>query len=224
MPPKIQFTQENIIETAFQIVRREGWKGLSARAIARDLNCSTRPIYDHLKSMKTLEEEVIKKTLEYFYEYLSSSPTGDIWLDQAVGHVRFAMEERHLFRCINDPEHASVQKKHTLWIWESLGKMLSDHELFEGLSEKEIARIRATRWFFIHGISSLISNEWFSVREADIHTELWLDSNISILDIVRIVNQVVYEGLKNDDILNALEIYPDENEKPGSGKYSGIQR
>ena len=161
--------------------------------------------------MKTLEEEVIKRTLEYFYEYLSAPATGDIWLDQAIGHVRFAMEERHLFRCINDPEHASVQKKHTVWIWESIGKMLSDHELFDGLSEEKISRIRTTRWLFLHGISSLISNECFSVPEADIHAKLWEDSNISILDIIRTVNRIIYEGLKNDNILNALEIYPDKN-------------
>ncbi len=198
MPPKAQFSMESIIDAAFEIVRREGWGGLSARAIAKKLNCSTRPIYDHVKSMKILEEEVVKKIIDCFYKYLSASKTGDAWMDQALGYVQFAMEEKQFFRCINDEKHALIQKKYTPDLWQALGKQLSDHTLFKDLTEKEISRIRTTRWIFVHGLSSLINNESIPVEKEDSNTKL-LGTDITLRDIIQGVNQSLYQGLKDGD-------------------------
>jgi len=197
MPPKTQFPMENIIDAAFKIVRQEGWKGLSARAIAKELNCSTRPIYDHVKCMQNLEEEVVKKILNHFYKYLSSNQTGDMWMDQAIGYIRFAMEEKQLFRCINDEKHLPIQKKYAPRLWQSLGKQLSGHELFKDLTVQEIERIRTMRWIFIHGLSSLINNEWFFVENTDINTKL-SEINITPLEIIRVVNLIFYVGLQDE--------------------------
>lgn len=37
--------QEVIIEAAFELVRKEGFEVLSARNIAKQIGCSTQPIY-----------------------------------------------------------------------------------------------------------------------------------------------------------------------------------
>ena len=55
MTSKVKYTHENIVEAAFQVVRSDGIEKLSARAIAKQLNSSTMPIYHHIKSMKNLE-------------------------------------------------------------------------------------------------------------------------------------------------------------------------
>ena len=98
MPPKQRFTPQDIVEAAFQVVRKQGWDGFSARTIAKELNSSTRPIYDYFNSMENIEAEVVKKILAHFVEFLSRERTGDKWLDHALGYVLFAAEEKHLFR------------------------------------------------------------------------------------------------------------------------------
>lgn len=203
MGRKQQFNADNIVEAAFSIVRREGWGGLSARTISKELNSSTRPIYSYLDSMKTLEEEVVKKALDVFNEYLSIETTGDKWLDQAIGYVKFAVNEKMLFRCINDEKHVDLQRENTPELWESLRKDLTNYEPFKNLSEKQIDRIRVMRWFFIHGIATLINNGWFDLEKFDSDTVLET-MDTKLIDVINIANYVIHEGMKDENILKKL--------------------
>ena len=45
MPKSTVIAQEVIIEAAFELVRKEGFEVLSARNIAKQIGCSTQPIY-----------------------------------------------------------------------------------------------------------------------------------------------------------------------------------
>ena len=44
MPPKVKITKENIVETAIELIKKEGEVSLNARSIASSLGCSTQPI------------------------------------------------------------------------------------------------------------------------------------------------------------------------------------
>ncbi len=213
MPPKPRFQTDDIIDAAFDIVRKEGWSGLSARAIAKKLNASTRPIYSYLESMKSLEEEIVKKALALFNEYLSLKNTGDKWLDQAIGYVRFAIEEKMLFRCINDEKHAVLQRKNTREMWEILRAELADYKPFENMSQTEVDRIRVMRWFFVHGIAALINSGWFTSQEIDSKIIL-KEMDITLPDVLNIANHVIYEGFKDKKIFEKLGI--ESHEKPES--------
>lgn len=195
MPPKQRFSREDVLDAAFSVVRREGWQGLSARAIAKELNSSTRPIYDHLESMKHIEEEVVKKALARFVEFIGRDRTGDKWLDQALGYVLFADQERHLFRCINDEKHIPAQRKFAREHWDRLGEQLANDPRFKDLSKDEKNQIRIARWFMIHGLSFLVSNGWFSLPEAE-KSMLVEHLDLSLVGFLRMANQVVYDGFK----------------------------
>lgn len=196
MPPKQKYSPEDVIDAAFQIVRRQGWKGLSARAIAKELNSSTRPVYDYFQSMKHIEKEVVKKALATFVEHIGRDRTGDKWLDQALGYVTFAGTEKHLFRCINDEEHLQYQKEFAQQHWLALGDQLSDDERFQDLPEEAVHRIRVVRWFLLHGISFLAANGWMDFPEAE-DTVLAKDFvEISLKDFLAKANKAIYEGFK----------------------------
>ena len=59
MPPKSKFTREQIIETAFQMVREEGLSSLKARDLARKLGTSTAPIFTAFNSVEEIRDEVV---------------------------------------------------------------------------------------------------------------------------------------------------------------------
>ena len=192
MPPKQRFCARDVAAAAFAVVRRQGWKGLSARSIAAELNASTRPIYDHLQSMQAIEEEVVRQALELFFQYLSTPETGDRWLDQALGYLRFASEEKHLFRCINDEQHMQIQKKLTRPMWVALGRQLDEDPRFRGLPADLKNRIRKARWFFLHGMAHLVNNEWFAISDDEERPEAeMLDS---LPEMLRDINALIYEG------------------------------
>lgn len=197
MAPKQQFTRDDIIEASFCVVRKYGWQGLTARAIAHELNSSTRPIYDHLKSMKRIEAEVVKKALAYFVDFISQERTGDRWLDQALGYVLFASKEKHLFRCINDEKHIHLQKQYAKEHWIALGEQLSKDKRFDGLPEKAKDRIRFVRWILVHGLAFLINSGWYEFSESE---DLVLSDilGIELTALLEKANQCVYEGFKDE--------------------------
>ena len=54
MPPKVRITKEDIIHTAVEIVRRDGTGAINARVIAKELNCSTQPVFSNFATMEDL--------------------------------------------------------------------------------------------------------------------------------------------------------------------------
>ena len=158
MPPKAKFERETIVTAAYNVVRKSGWPGLSARSIAGELNASTRPIYTHLTSMKDLGEEVLRKAWVLFEEYMTTKVTGDKWIDQGIGHLRFAKDEKARYKAIFDGKHHDVPSKIGRAVWDRLEADLSDYPLFKGLSKDMLLEIRSARWIFNHGLATLIVN------------------------------------------------------------------
>ena len=65
MPPKSKCTREQIIETAFEMVRSEGLSSLKARRLAKELGTSTAPIFTAFNSIEEIRDEVVKKSQRF---------------------------------------------------------------------------------------------------------------------------------------------------------------
>lgn len=195
MPPKQRFNSDDVIDAAYRVVRKQGWRGFSARTIANELNSSTRPIYDYFNSMENIQAEVVKKALAEFVEFLSQERTGDKWLDQALGYVLFASREKHLFRCINDEKHTLFQKQFARQHWTELGDALSTDKRFENLPAETKQKIRAARWMLIHGLSYLINNGWFETPRCP-ESVLSEELGFTLTEFLEKVNHGLYEEFK----------------------------
>ena len=205
MPPKPKLRKDDIVKIAFDHVRKNGWEGLTARYLAEKLNSSTKPIYFHFTSMKQIEEAVVKKAMALILEYTTTSRTGDPWIDQAVGVVMFAVEEKYLFRSIFDEKHVEVQKKHRVQVWSAVGECLADHPLFKDLNTHQVEIVRRARWIFTHGLASLLNiSSWpFAGEER-------------LIQAIQRVSRAVYNEFKNDpDIL--IDHLSFQNQTPAKG-------
>jgi AcrR family transcriptional regulator len=191
MPPKVKFEKDSIIEAAFIVVRYNGWQGISARAIAKELNSSTGPIYSQLKSMRNLEEVLVKKAMEFFQEYIIAPRTGDKWLDHGLGYLLFAKNEKHLFKAIHDENHIMLKKKHSFKLWEKLEEELADYHLFKDLPEDIVLEIRRSRWIYTHGVASLIANsyEFDEIR-----------SDEDLIKLIQGASMALYRGIKSSSL------------------------
>jgi len=195
MPPKPRFKTEDIVQAAFDVVRKEGWDGLSARSIAKELNASTRPIYSCLQSMKNLEDEVIQKALDLFFQYMTTPRTGDEWIDHGLGYVLFAKEEKHLFRCVNDERHSEMTKEYARKVWAALAEELEDHPMLKDLSPYQREKTRGVRWFMVHGLASLINNGWYSIVDRE-SIALVDGSHVRLADLIRKSSLALYKGIQ----------------------------
>lgn len=186
MPPKFKFTREQIIESAFNLVRRNGWQALTTRSVAEELGASARPIYSFFSSIAELEEEIVKKAVNLLHDYMIQQRTGDPWHDHGIGYVMFAMEEKHLFRIINDEKHIALFKKYGDIIWASLTDSLSEYPPFQSLTEEQIYQIQLQRWLFAHGLAFSASNP---------PPDTWTPDKI--VSIMQSGSTAIYAGLSN---------------------------
>jgi len=102
MPPRKQINKYQIIEKAFEMVRIEGYEALTTRKLAKELNCSTQPIYQAFTDMKELKIELIKKAQEKMLHYIMdrSDTSMPIELAYILAYIQFAGEEKYLFQLI----------------------------------------------------------------------------------------------------------------------------
>ncbi len=163
MPASLKVSQQEIIEAAFNVVRRHGWTKLSARSIAKELNLSTMPIYHQFKSMVDLEEEIVKKAMALLKEYQSKPYTGDSTQDRGIGYVMFAREESHLFQAINDERHSAWQAKYGDATFDQHIEELASDPRVKGLTTRQLRHLNFLLWIFVHGVASL--KNWMQTQQ-----------------------------------------------------------
>lgn len=98
--PKIKFTKNDILNAAYDVMKQNGIKHISARRIAEKFKGSTAPIYANFSTIDELKKEVIRMAEEKLNEYLYRDYTGRELFDAAMGFIKFARDEKELFRAI----------------------------------------------------------------------------------------------------------------------------
>jgi len=71
MPQKAKFTKEKITETAFNIVRADGFEALTSRELGIRLGSSARPIFTVFKNMEEVQQAVVESAKALYKEYVN---------------------------------------------------------------------------------------------------------------------------------------------------------
>lgn len=103
MPAVKKVCKNDIIEAALDVLRRSGFSGVNARSVAKQLGCSTQPIYFCFKNMDELKTELSNRAVELHTkrvrEFLGANEGKDSrYSGYGMGFVKFAAEEKQLFR------------------------------------------------------------------------------------------------------------------------------
>ncbi len=198
MPAKSKFKTQDIIDAAFHIIRTQGQEKCSARAIANELHSSTMPIYSCIKSMKELEEAIVKKAIDLLLHYEMQERTGITSLDMGVGYILFAKKEKHLFRMLFFSEsgdaNSELSNRLTEYAFDTLLGKLEGFALMEGLTHEQKRDVFNKMWIFNHGLAVMLNNSVIEDMSEEEISRLLMDTGLSIL-----------EGAKNRDALYAQE-------------------
>lgn len=196
MPRKPQFTIEDVISAAFELVREKGLAGLSAPAVAEKMGASTMPIYSHFKNMQELEDEVVKKAWKLVNQYQTRKYTEDAWIDQAIGYIRFAREEKNLFRCILDGRNRELKLRMNQNQWDNLSNALNGYEAFKDLDDEGVLRVRYARSMLSHGIAT----------SAKIGlNKIFFENEMLLARFLTNASQAILQGYKNIPALEGEE-------------------
>lgn len=155
MPPKVRIIKEDIIDAAFELVRKEGVGALNARSVAASLKCSTQPIFSNFDTIEQLCDELIRKSYSYYLDYLDrEAKDGKYPMYKAFGmaYIRFATEEKNLFRLLFMRDRGGEKPTQAPDFEKSIEIIMSAN----GISRERATRLHLEMWACVHGIATML--------------------------------------------------------------------
>ncbi len=164
MPPKVKVTKDDIINTAVELVRRDGAEAINARNVAAALGCSTQPVFSNFSSMDELKIAVGSRANELCAKYIESEcEKGQVPPYKASGmaYIRFAKEEKELFKLLymRDRSREDLSRESDL-----NDEMVSIVKKNTGLESDKAALFHLEMWATVHGIATMLATGFFDLE------------------------------------------------------------
>lgn len=164
MPPKVRITKDDIINTAVDIVRSSGANAVNARVIAKELKCSTQPIFSNFSTMEALRHAVVAAADSLYQHYVRrETETGEYPAYKASGmaYIRFAKEEKELFKLLYMRDRSAEKDGKETEEYKQLLKVVQESTGFSGDTAK---RFHLEMWAFVHGIGVMIATNYLELE------------------------------------------------------------
>ncbi len=190
MARKKEIDKQRILDAAYKLAVRGGIESLTARNIAKAVNCSTQPIYLEFKNMQDLRNQVLARISdELKSNTLQQNFTGEPLIDLDLSYLYFAKEHVDLFRAMFvDGKFGNQMIVDTLM---GLGlekfKQQFDAEQF---SEERLNHIVISNWIAATGLATLLINKM---------------ANFSQAQMVSVLKAQIHEAMLNDRLTNVEE-------------------
>lgn len=187
---KKEIDKQRILDAAYKLAVRVGIESLTARNIAKAVNCSTQPIYLEFENMQDLRNQVLARISdELKSNTLQQNFTGEPLIDLDLSYLYFAKEHVDLFRAMFvDCKFGNQMIVDTLM---GLGlekfKQQFDAEQF---SEERLNHIVISNWIAATGLATLLINKMANFTQAQ---------------MISVLKAQIHEAMLNDRLTNVEE-------------------
>lgn len=160
MPPKTQITKEMVLEAGFKLIRESGIESLNVRRVAAALNCSTQPVMYCFATVEELRNALYQKADKFHSEYLLDidKESEDPMMSIGMNYIRFAYEEKHLFRFLFQTDKFSGTGLIQLTESEELEPMLDILKDSAEITREQAKEVFTQLFLTVHGIAALLAN------------------------------------------------------------------
>lgn len=162
MPPKAKFTKGEIVEAALNIVKTDGFDGLTSRALGNRLGSSARPIFTVFQSMDEVQQAVIESAKALYKEYVHKGLTQEHPF-KGVGtqYILFSIHEPKLFQLLFMTEQPQIPDFSGVLplIEESYEEILLSIQNDYGINEFFAEKLYHHLWIYTHGIATLCATK-----------------------------------------------------------------
>ena len=168
MARKETITKNDILNTAFDMTREEGFTKVSARTLAARAGCSTQPIFRVYKNMEELGDDLFTKSIEFFSAYYDVFPkvNDTPFVNLGVAYVRFAQEEQQLFRLLFLSENRHGKSLYDMLNGKN-GAVVREINNAKFYGCKDPSGMFMKMWIFIHGAACMTLTGDYDLQEED---------------------------------------------------------
>ena len=190
MARKTEIDKQRILDAAYKLAVRGGIESLTARNIAKAVNCSTQPIYLEFENMQDLRNQVLARISdELKSNTLQQNFTGEPLIDLDLSYLYFAKEHVDLFRAMFvDGKFGNQMIVDTLM---GLGiekfKQQFDAEQY---SDERLKHIVIANWIAATGLATLLINKMANFTQAQ---------------MVSVLKAQIHDAMLNDRLTNVEE-------------------
>ena len=164
MPPKVKISREEVLQAAIETVRKKGIGAVNARDLARELSCSTQPIFFNFSSMSALREALCVEVNALYNAYITREMESGIYPPykaSGMAYIRFASEEKELFKLL-------FMRDRTEEVLPSgadreLEPLLALIEKQVGISREEARLFHLEMWVTVHGIATMTATDYLAL-------------------------------------------------------------
>lgn len=170
MPPKVKFSKEQIIDTAFCLVERQGIDALTARNLGKELGCSSAPIFTAFENMEEVQMLVAKKAMALYGDYVTEGLKDALPFKGAgLAYVRYAIDHPLLFRFIFMSKGKGETTHYLPSGDENEPAIISTITNYYGINREDAKRLYNHLSIYTHGLGVLFAqgNLTFTFEDAD---------------------------------------------------------
>ena len=164
MPPKVKVTKEDIIKTALELLRECGEDAINARSIAKKLSASTQPVFSNFQNMDELRTALMESAYKLYLSFLEKeSESGKYPQYKAfgMGYIRFAKEEKELFKFLFMCDRCGKDSSPTKDFTESVALIMESN----GITRAEAELMHLEMWSAVHGIASMCATSFLTLDD-----------------------------------------------------------
>ncbi|QFP79151.1 TetR/AcrR family transcriptional regulator [Latilactobacillus graminis] len=167
-----QIRAEQILDKAYEMVLASGLKSITARSLAKALNCSTQPIYLEFGNMGQLKQAILEQAKARLVWYVTAEQrTADALVNLGIGYVRFATIEPELYRALFIDNHFGHDEAQ-LFMTQLVQTRLQSYQPLKNKPEDEQRRIINEAWIVITGLATLINAKLVDYQDVEIEALL----------------------------------------------------
>ena len=169
MPAVRKASREQIIDAAVAVLRDDGFSAINARSVARKLGCSTQPIYFSFKNMDELKAALTERAIELHTQRVRDSLRAHEGNDSryssyGMGFVRFAAEEKQLFRWLYLEGKQLGPYQNDVLLPEVIAVIVEEF----GYTENIARRFHQDMIYFSYGLAILANTDHLHLTETEL--------------------------------------------------------
>lgn len=173
MPRKAQYTKEEVVAAALDLVREKGAERLTAREMGRKIGTSVVPIFSLFGDMGTLRHEVTDAARAVFDGYMREADDYEpTYKKRGMQWVKFASEEKELFKFLfMQPTGLDLDGLLDLIPFgkgRDIDVIMRDY----GMSTAEAEHLFKQMWIYTYGLCTLTAYGSCSFSEKEISMRL----------------------------------------------------
>lgn len=173
MSPRVQIPKEKILETALQLLIRDGYEAITIKAVAKELGTSTQPISWTFGNMENFRTALAEYALAYANQKMHSDSydSMEAYGKVGTGYVDMAYDEPNLIRFLRLDEKRLQGSGGLGGSFDEKAKA-DRRKAFAGqygCTEEEAEKFMLNMMIYTQGLVSMILADGINIAREDAH-------------------------------------------------------